>query len=148
MANRKLTIKQKKFADEYIKTGNATQSYINAGYKVSTRPVAEANGRKLLGNHKVKTYIDKKMKELEDAQIAKADEVLKHLTAVMRGEETEDVPILIGDGEQKLVPKGASLKDRIRAAELLGRRYALFTDNIDATVDQVVFIDNISDDND
>ena len=71
------------------------------------------------------------MKELEDKQIAKAEEVLKYLTSIMRREVTEETPILIGEGIQELVPKGVSIKDRIRAAELIGRRYSLFTDKLD-----------------
>ena len=47
----KLTEKQKRFAEEYIKLGNATQAYIDAGYSVTKREVAEANARKLLGNN-------------------------------------------------------------------------------------------------
>nr|WP_237446583.1 terminase small subunit [Shimazuella alba] len=45
-----MTPKQKEFADLFIKSGNATQSYIDAGYKATNKSVAEANARKLLGN--------------------------------------------------------------------------------------------------
>jgi phage terminase small subunit len=134
---RKLTVKQKKFADRYIETGNATQSYIDAGYSVTKRNVAEANARKLLGNYLVKKYIEEKMKELEDKQIAKAEEVLKHLTAAMRGEIDEEVVVVEGIGEggsrARIVKKQISAKERIRAAELLGKRYALFTDKLDVS---------------
>lgn len=135
MKERKLTVKQKKFADRYIEMGNATQSYIDAGYSVTKRSVAEANARKLLGNYSVKKYIEERMKELEDKQIAKAEEVLKYLTSVMRGEETEEVVVVEGLGEgaseARLIQKQVSAKERIKAAELLGKRYALFTEKLD-----------------
>nr|WP_255724561.1 terminase small subunit [Shimazuella soli] len=77
-----MTPKQKRFADLYIKSGNATQSYIDAGYKATKRPVAEANVRKLLGNNSVKFYIGMAQKDKE--QIASKNEVLKFLTRVLR----------------------------------------------------------------
>jgi len=70
---RKLTVKQKEFADRYIETSNVAQSHIDAGYSVTKRSVAEANARKLLGNYSVKKYIEERMKELEDKQIAKEE---------------------------------------------------------------------------
>ena len=135
MKERKLTVKQKEFADRYIETSNVAQSYIDAGYSVTKRSVAEANARKLLGNYSVKKYIEERMKELEDKQIAKAEEVLKHLTAAMRGEIEEEVVVVesIGDYESRarVIKKQLSARERIKAAELLGKRYALFTDKLD-----------------
>lgn len=146
MSKRKLTIKQKKFADLYIKTGNGTQSYKDAGYSATTDAVADANARRLLGNERVRGYIDQKMQELEDSQIAKAEEVLKFLTSVMRGEETEEIPLLIGEGVQDLTDKQVGARERIRAAELLARRYALLTDKVEVegTVGAVI-IDDVPD---
>lgn len=135
MKAKKLTIKQKKFADNYIKSGNATQSYINAGYSVRSENAAGVEGHKLLRNPKVKNYIDEKMQEISDKQIAKAEEVLKYLTSSMRGEIEEEVIVVenIGDYESKAkkIKKQLSAKDRIKAAELLGKRYSLFTDKVD-----------------
>lgn len=127
---RKLNVKQKKFADNYIKTGNAYQSAIKAGYSEN---YSKGNVIKLLENVSVKEYIQKQMKNIEDEQIAKAEEVLKYLTSVMRGEESEEVPLLCGDGVQELIPKNLGAKDRIKAAELLGKRYSLFTEKIEVS---------------
>jgi phage terminase small subunit len=124
----KLSPKQKAFADYYIKTGNATQSYIDAGYKASKRPVAEANARRLLGNDSVKNYIAERMAQKDKARIASQDEVLEFLTTVMRGEITEQVPIILMK-EFEMVDKEPAVKDRTKAAELLGKRYALFKEN-------------------
>ena len=73
----KLTEKQKRFAEEYIKLGNATQAYIDAGYSVTKREVAEANARKLLGNNSVIEYIKELNDALKSAQIADMGVVLK-----------------------------------------------------------------------
>lgn len=133
----KLTIKQKRFADEYIISGNATESYLKAGYANQKRSSAEANARKLLGNSSLKAYINERIKELDDKAIAKQEEVLKYLTSVMRGELEEEVLYGIGEGVQSTRHIEVGAKDRLKAAELLGKRYRLFTDKVelDAEVD-------------
>lgn len=88
MAEQKLTIKQKKFADEYVKTGNATDAAIKAGY---SEKYAHTNANKLLQNTTIKARIDAQMQKLEDDKIMKADEALKLITAIARGEETTTV---------------------------------------------------------
>ena len=128
----KLTPKQKAFAEYYIETGNATESAIKAGYSKKT---ARVIGQENLLKPALKSSIDEKMKELEDQRIAKADEVLKYLTRVIRGEETEQVVVTenIGDfmSEARVVNKELSAKDKIKAAELLGKRYRLFVDKVE-----------------
>ena len=116
---KKITVKQQKFADLYIETGNATQSYIDAGYKATKRAVAEANARKLLGNYSVQKYIEEKMDQLQQESIASQEEVLQYLTKVMRGEEKDQFGL------------DASLQDRTKCAELLGKRYGTFVDKKD-----------------
>lgn len=128
----KLTPKQKAFAEYYIETGNATEAARKAGYKgKNLNRIASENLSKL----DIKSYIDEKMKELEDKRIAKAEEVLEYLTRVIRGEETEQVVVTenIGDfmSEAKVVDKEISAKDKIKAAELLGKRYRLFVDKVE-----------------
>lgn len=141
----KLTVKQKKFADEYIISGNATEAYKLAGYKATNDNVASANGIKLLENHKVKAYIAERMKELEDKAIAKQEEVLEYLTSVMRGEQQEETLIGQGQGEQSITNIDVSAKDRIKAAELLGKRYGIWTEKQDITVDVPVLFEGIDD---
>ncbi|MDB2051957.1 terminase small subunit [Clostridium perfringens] len=128
----KLTPKQKAFAEYYIETGNATESARKAGYSKKT---ARVIGQENLLKPALKSYIDEKMKELESKRIAKAEEVLEYLTRVLRGEETEQVVVTenIGDfmSEAKVVDKEISAKDKIKAAELLGKRYRLFVDKVE-----------------
>ncbi|HHD2969843.1 terminase small subunit [Clostridium perfringens] len=142
----KLTPKQKAFAEYYIETGNATESAIKAGYSKKT---ARVIGQENLLKPALKSYIDEKMKEIESKRIAKAEEVLEYLTRVLRGEETEQVVVTenIGDfmSEAKVVDKEISAKDKIKAAELLGKRYRLFTDKIEADVNQTVVFEGEDD---
>lgn len=124
--------KQKAFANYYIETGNAYQSAVKAGY---SNNYAKGNAIKLLENVSVKKYIDEQMKKLEDEQIAKADEVLKLLTRIIRDEESEEVIVMknIGDfmNEPVKIDKKLDAKDRIKAAELIGKRYRLWTDKVE-----------------
>ena len=139
----KLTLKQQRFADEYIISGNAYQSAITAGYSEN---YAKGNVVKLLENVSVKSYIDEKLAELQSQKVADQQEVLEYLTAVMRGEKTEPLLVLDGEGTQKVINAVPPVQARTKAAELLGKRYRLFTDKVelDATVEQVVFEDDIS----
>ena len=109
--DKKLTPKQKAFCDYYIETGNATEAAIKAGYSEKT---AKVTGYENLTKPYLKAYIDERMKELESSRIADAREVLEYLTKVMRGEEKDQFGL------------DASLQDRTKAAELLGKRYAIF----------------------
>ena len=118
----KLTHKQRLFADEYIKSGNATQSYIKAGYRVKSEKVAGVNANRMLKNARVKSYIDAKMAEIESHKIADAKEVLQYLTRVLRGEETEEIPDSVDGGTIKRPPL---IKDRTAAAREIMKRYPL-----------------------
>lgn len=120
----KLTAKQRLFADEYIKSGNATQAYIKAGYQVKSDGVAAAASIRMLRNVKVKSYIDAKMAEIESHKIADAKEVLQFYTRVLREEETEEVALPTGD-DVVTVEKKPSFKDRLTAAKELMKRYPL-----------------------
>ena len=117
-----MTIKQKKFADEYIKTGNATQAAINAGY--SKRTAATIGAQNLIKLN-IKTYIDKKLSELEAETIAESKEVLQYLTSVLRGETHDEVYYKTEYGGEALGQVKVQNKDRLKAAELLMRRFGL-----------------------
>lgn len=126
-----LTEKQKRFADYYIETGNMTEAAIKAGYSKKT---ARVIGQENLLKPAIKNYIDKRLKELEEKRVASATEVMQLLTSAMRGELDEEVVVVesIGDycSEARVVKKKIGLKDRIKAAELIGKRHRLFTDKV------------------
>lgn len=115
----KLTAKQRLFADEYIKSGNATQSAIKAGYSPKT---VRSIGQENLTKPDIKAYIDAKMSEIESRKIADAKEVLQYLTRVLRGEEKEEIPDNVNGGTIKRPPL---IKDRTVAAREIMKRYPL-----------------------
>ena len=136
-----MTEKQKKFCDYFIETGNATKAAVFAGYSEKT---AGVTGAQKLTKPNIKSYIDKRLKQLEDERIADAAEVMKFLTSVMRGEVTEPVAILDGDGYQKVVELKPSVQTRRSAAVDIGKRYALFTDKTEVAITEMpVFVDDI-----
>lgn len=115
----KLTAKQRKFCDEYIKSGNATEAYFKAGYQIKSNEAARANASRMLTKANIKEYIETRLKQLESKKLAGAREVLEYLTSVMRGEQTESVATARGIYDN--VP--VSAKDRISAAKELLKRY-------------------------
>lgn len=122
-----MTPRQRKFCDEYLISGNATDAAIKAGYSPKT---AKQTGSENLAKPDLKAYIETELEKLHSAKIADAEEVMKYLTSVMRGEHTEEIPILCGDGCQELTQKEVGAKERLKAAELIGKRYGMFTDKV------------------
>ena len=132
----KLTAKQQRFCDEYLIDLNATQAAIRAGYSKKT---ANRIGTENLSKLVIREYIENRMAEKEAALIANQDEVLKYLTSVLRGQSksTEIVIEGLGDGSTKArkMEKEPSEKDKLKAAELLGKRYGLYTEKVEEKVD-------------
>lgn len=137
----KLTAKQQRFCDEYLIDLNATQAAIRSGYsEKNARNIASEN----LAKPNIREYIDARMAEKEKELIADQDEVLRYLTSVLRGESqsTELVVEGTGDGcsEARTILKEPSEKDRLKAAELLGKRYGIYTEKVQADVDMELSI--------
>ncbi|MGQ7673240.1 terminase small subunit [Streptococcus suis] len=128
-----MTEKQKIFADEYIISLNATQAYKKAYPNVKKDDAASVNGSKLLRNTKVKAYIDEQLEKLQSERVADQQEVLEFLTSVMRGEVTEPLLVLDGEGTQRLAMVKPSVATRRSAAVDLGKRYGLFVDRQEIT---------------
>ncbi len=133
-----MTDKQKRFCDEYIIDCNATQAAIRAGYAKATARKAsdwinESAQNKPTSdyNPEMRACIDRKLAEIESEKTANAKEVMEYLTSVMRGEHTEQTLKLSEAGGQDIVDINVSEKDRLKAAELIGKRYGLFKENVD-----------------
>lgn len=138
-----LTLKQQRFADEYIVTGNATRSAISAGY---SEKYANTNASKLLQNTTIKTYIDSQLDHLHSKKVADQQEILEFLTSIVRGEKSEQTLIGIGEGRQDITDIEIAANQRIRAAELLGKRYTMWTDKQEITGNiGVTIVDDIDD---
>ena len=132
----KLTLKQQRFADEYIISGNATQAAIKAGYsKRTANRMAAENMTKPV----IKAYISERLAQLESAKIAKQDEVLRYLTGVMRAESVSETVVVEDTGKgfsrARVMNRHPEERERLKAAELLGKRYGLFRDRVEADVD-------------
>ena len=128
----KMTARQMRFCDEYLIDLNATQAAIRAGYSAK---YANTNASKLLQITVVKEFLEKRMAEKTSSLIADQDEVLRYLTSVMRGETLAEVVVVEGKGDgfsaARTMEKAPDEKERLKAAELLGKRYGVFTDKVD-----------------
>ena len=139
-----MTNKQKRFADEYLVDTNGTQAAIRAGYsKTSARQIAD----RLMSKDDIKAYIDEQLAKISSKNIADAEEVMKYLTSVLRGESSAEVVVVegCGDGysEARTIDKAPDEKERLKAAELLGKRYGIFTDKTTLNVEPVVIVNDL-----
>ena len=91
----------------------------------------------------LKAYIDEQLEQLHNEKTADAQEVLEYLTAVMRGKYTEQTLRLVGDGVQTIADIDVSAKDRLKAAELIGKRYGMFKDNMNVDLEPVVIVNDL-----
>ena len=127
-----MTNQQKRFCDEYLISLNATQAAIKAGY---AEKYAGQNAGKLMKNPNIKKYIEERLAEKDDELIAKQDEILQYLTAVMR--KTTKSSVLARDeiGADVVIEKLPDEKEATKAAELLGKRYGLWVEKVENDVD-------------
>ena len=139
-----MTEKQKKFADEYIIDCNATRAAIRAGYSEKT---AYSAGQRMLKNVEIKAYIEGQLDKISSEKIANATEVMEYLTSVLRGESKSEVVVVEGTGdgysEARTMDKSPDEKEKLKAAELLGKRYGLFKDNLAVEVEPVVIVNDL-----
>ena len=122
-----LNEKQQRFADEYLIDLNATQAAIRAGYNKKS---AYSQGQRLLKHDEVKSYIEERMADQKENTIASAEEVMQYLTSVIRGQSRSHVLAKDELGAERIVEKPPDEKERLKAAELMGRRHQLFTDKV------------------
>lgn len=143
----KMTEKQKRFCDEYLIDLNATQAAIRAGYsKKTAKVIANEN----LTKPYIKDYLDTRMKEKESQLIASQDEVLKYLTSVLRGESQSEIVVVEGQGDgistARSFIKAPDERDRLKAAEQLGKYYGLNVQRIEGSLTlPVVIKDDVPD---
>ena len=141
----KLNEKHKAFADYYIESLNATESYKKV-YECSYN-TARTNGARLLTNANIKKYIDEVMSAKDESRIASQDEILQILTDLARGVTEEEVVQFSQLGEELRTIRKPTIKDRMKASELLGKRYRLFVDKAELEITEpITIIDDIGDD--
>lgn len=129
-----MTDKQKKFADEYLIDCNATQAAVRAGYSKKT---AYSVGQRMLKNVEVKKYIQEQLEKIHNERTADAQEVIEYLTSVLRGESLAEVIVIEGSGEgcseARKIKKAPDEKERLRAAELLGKRLGMWKEKVEVS---------------
>lgn len=128
-----MTPKQKRFCDEYLIDCNAIEAAKRAGYKGETcrnasRWIDPGSTQKY--NKEMHQYIQERLDEMQSKTIATAEEVMRYLTSVLRGKSKSSVLSLCGDGYQKVIEKNPDEKEKLKAAELLAKRYGLLTDKL------------------
>ena len=134
-SNPRLTDKQKRFADEYLIDCNGAKAAIRAGYSRNSASYAS----KLLANPDIRAYIDGELAKIHSNTIANAEEVLEFLTQVMRGESKEQVIVRV-DGNQEPIMIEVSARERLKAAELIGKRYGMFSERDNSAPSEAVII--------
>jgi phage terminase small subunit len=127
----KLTERQKRFVDYYLELGNATEAAKEAGYSKKT---ARSIGSENLTKPDIQNYMKQRLQEIESARIAQPAEIMEYLSNVLRGKSRAEVVVIVGTGEgctsADHVQKAPDEKERLKAAELLGKRYRMFSDNM------------------
>ena len=133
-----MTAKEKRFGDEFLLDMNYTQAAIRAGYSENTAKNAcywinqEADakqvkaGRKSQYKPELAAYINEQLDQMHSKLTADAQEVVEYLTSVLRGESTSSVLARDEIGAERVIEKPPDEKERLKAAELLGKRYGLF----------------------
>jgi phage terminase small subunit len=140
-----LTEKQKKFADEYLVDLNGTRAYKVAYPSVKSNKTAGVNAARLLGNASVRAYLNDRLEQLHNERTADVQEILEYLTAVMRGEEKEEKMAANALGEMEAY-NVRNQANQLKAAELLGKRFGLFTEKVAVSGSGVVqIVDDIPD---
>lgn len=140
-----MTEKQKKFADEYLVDLNGTRAYKVAYPSVKSNKTAGVNAARLLGNASVRAYLNDRLEQLRSERTADIQEILEYLTAVMRGEEKEEKMAANALGEMEAY-NVRNQANQLKAAELLGKRFGLFTDKVAVSGSGVVqIVDDIPD---
>ena len=138
-----LNPKQEAFCLHYAKTGNATESYKQAGYVCKSDAVVAASAVRLLNQVKVKARLAELAEMAASEKIAGIREVQERLTAILRMEQMEDQVVVegCGDGvsEAKIIKRKAQLKDVLKAGELLAKMQGAFDNKLQVEVTVPVF---------
>lgn len=144
----KLTEKQKLFCENYLMTMNAVNAYLAVYENCKSRDNASKHASRLLALPHIRAYVDTCLEKAHSNKVADIQEVMEYLTSVMRGETSAEEVMVVGTGEGCSEPckvsKAPSEKERLKAAELIGKRYALFTgsDTKEDDADGVVIVND------
>lgn len=140
----KLNVRHEAFVEYYIELGSAEQAAIKAGY---SERYARGNAYKLVANSGIKKRIEERMEELRSERVAGQQEILELLTSVARGDLQASVLIGTGGGAERITnDMPPTMNERIKAAELLGKRYAMWTDKQQVENITPTFVEDVPED--
>ncbi|MEG2261786.1 MAG: terminase small subunit [Raoultibacter sp.] len=140
--------RRRAFCDEYLIDRNGSRAYMAVYPRVKSSEVARKAASRLLTCVDVKAYLDQRMDEISAGKVAQAQEVMEYLSAVLRGETQGEIVVVEGQGDglssARRMVKAPDEKEKLKAAELLGKRYGLFTDKVNLTgASKVVIVDDL-----
>ena len=124
----KLNPRQEQFCCEYAKSGNAGGSYQKV-YGTGNSATAATNAYRLLKNADIQSRLKEIQDEIASEKIMNVQEIQERLTAIGRGEVTEEVVTSKGERVQKQV----GIRDQLKAIEILCRIQSLFVDRKEIT---------------
>ena len=131
----------------YAKTGNATESYKQAGYQCKSDAVVAASAVRLLNQVKVKQRLQELAEKTVSEKIADIQEIHEYLTSVIRGETTEDVVVTegCGDGvsEAKIVQVKTNNGTRIKAATELAKMKGAYDNKLKVEIAPITFVEDL-----
>ena len=128
-----MTDRQKRFCDEYLVDCNAAGAARRSGYSPDS-------ANKLMKQPEVQEYIEEQMEAIHNEKIADVKEISEYPTSVMRGSCGEQTKTSISDSKETTTYITVSAKERLKAAELMGKRYGLFKEKTEVTVNPAVII--------
>lgn len=155
--------KQQRYAQEYVKDHDRARAYRIAYPKCMSDDTASKLAARLMKNDEVSAYIAELEAEICAANVADAQEVMEYLTAVMRREKTETVVVTLTNEISEYVPDAegkvrqrkvrsdtverveipSRLSDANKAAELLGKRFGMWTENVQLNMEPPKIVDDI-----
>lgn len=131
------------FCLHYVKTGNASEAYKEAGYRTENARSIYSNCNRLLKNDDIKGRIQEISAEIAEDKIADIREIHEILSAIVRGETLEDVIVVEGKGngysEARIVQKTPALNDRIKAGTELAKMKGGYDNKLQIAVTVPVF---------
>lgn len=127
--HREPTPQMKAFVDEWLRTGSQVEAYKKVYKNCKNDASAAASACKLLRNPNLQAYKEARLQEIANQRVAGVQEVLEMLTGVMRGELKEETTV----AEIGIVEVAPAMTNRLKAAELLGKRYGIFKDKVEVT---------------
>ncbi len=133
-----ITDRQKRFCDEYLTDCNGAGAARRSGY-------SPGSAKSLLKQPEVQEYLRTQMEEIHNEKIADVKEISEYLTSVMRGNCGEQTKTSISDDKETTTYITVSAKERLKAAELMGKRYGLFRERTEVTVKPSVIINGEED---